>query len=79
MILLSLDSPGVVVTPPFCYQSYQLTASNSQTHAINLARHQAVCVGKAGRVLGETLEAGWCHQALQAVPWVEVPMGGDGR
>lgn len=59
-----LDSLCVVVTLPFGYQSYQLTASNSQTHAINLALHQAVCVGKAGGVLGGRLEVGWRHQAL---------------
>lgn len=39
----------------------QLTASHSQTHALNIALHQAVCVGKAGVVL----EAAWSYKALQ--------------
>lgn len=78
-----LDSLCVVVILPSHCLSYQLTASNGQTHVVALAVRQAVCVGKAAGVLGGRLEAGWSHQALQKgeqqCPKQGVPRGEDIR
>lgn len=70
-----LDSCVVVILPSH-YLSYQLAASNSQTHVVNLAVRQAVCGQgwrSAGREAGIRMEPSSLAERGTALPQAGVP------